>query len=305
VPRPSGKSHDTTKSPEFPGKGGTGYSESSQGEKAAPHQAKPSASGESQEGAISPELARLKNFFKQHYYFSDDDVIDLVLGVVAGNHIDSDPIWLHLISPPSGGKTELLYSVFDCEETYFLSDFTPAALISDYKDPPKEARKHQRPVANDEHQELESGSEGGCPDVAEAVSDEGEEEVKHYSLLPKLNGKVVITKAFSIIHDKPSETRSQILSILRDVFDGYASRALGNCAPNGYHARFNYLKGMTPDIEKSWSLNTLGERFLMYRIQIAHRRVHARRALLNARDKDKGAMAIRKELQRLVKEFMD
>jgi hypothetical protein len=86
---------------------------------------------------IPHALASLKRLFLRHYYFSDENVIDLVLGVVAGNHFDSDPIWLHLISPPSGGKTELLYSIFDCEQTYFLSDFTPAALISGYKDDPK------------------------------------------------------------------------------------------------------------------------------------------------------------------------
>jgi hypothetical protein len=80
---------------------------------------------------------------------------------------------------------------------------------------------------------------------------------------------------------------------------------LGNSRPKGYHSRFNYLTGMTPDIEKSWSLNTLGERFLMYRIQIYDRRDHARRALLNARDEAKGSMKIRKELQQAVKAFID
>src|SRR5262249_16261999 len=93
----------------------------------------------------------------------------------------------------------------------------------------------------------------------------------------------------------------QILSILRDVYDGYASRAIGNSAPKGFHSRFNYLTGMTPDIEKSWSLNTLGERFLLYRMRIANRRQHARRALLNARAEKKGAMRIGGELQKAVK----
>ncbi len=193
------------------------------------------------------------------------------MGVVAGNHFDSDSIWLHLISAPSGGKTELLYSVFDCDETYFLSDFTPNSLISGFRD--------------------EADGKGA--------------NATDYSLLPKLNGKVVITKDFSLIHDKPSETRAQILSILQDVYDGYASRALGNSEGKGYHSHFNYLTGMTPDIEKSWSLNTLGERFLMYRIKIESRRDHARQALLNARDKNKGSMAVRKEIQKAVKQFMD
>jgi hypothetical protein len=89
----------------------------------------------SQGEGISPALRTLKELFKKHYYFSDDEVIDLILGIVAGNDFDTDPIWLHLMSAPSGGKTELLYSIFSCDETYFLSDFTAASLISGYKDP--------------------------------------------------------------------------------------------------------------------------------------------------------------------------
>ncbi len=224
-------------------------------------------------GDIGAALRQLKKSFKEHFYYSDDCSIDLVLGVVAGNHFDSDPCWLHLISPPSGGKTELLNSVFECDETYFLSDFTANALISGYKDPP---RKSEDDEASDD-------------------------EPHDYSLLPMLDGKVVVTKDFSLIHDKPSETRAQILAILRDVYDGYASRALGNSAVKGFHARFNYLTGMTPDIEKSWTLNTLGERFLMYRLQIADRREHARRSLRNANR----TSAIRESLQEKVKAFID
>ncbi len=228
---------------------------------------------------IGAALEAVKSLFRRHLYFSDDNVIDLVLGIVAGNHFDSDPIWLHLISPPSGGKTELLYSIFDCPETYFLSDFTAASLISGYKDPPRD--------------ELSDDSTNQRADASAAAIDD-------YSLLPHLDGKVVVTKDFSLIHDKPSETRAQILSILRDVYDGYASRALGNSVPKGYHARFNYLTGMTPDIEKSWSLNTLGERFLMYRITIDDRREHAHRSLRNANN----SKQIRGEIQRAVKEFI-
>jgi hypothetical protein len=230
-------------------------------------------------GCICPKLIAIKKLFGDSYYFSDDNVIDLVLGVVAGNHLDSDPLWLHLISPPSGGKTELLNSVFSCDETFFLSDFTAASLISGYRDDGKDKTTED---------------DGG--DDQEDASDEDE-----YSLLPKLNGKTVVTKDFSIIHDKPSETRAQILAILRDVYDGYASRALGNSAPKGFHSRFNYLTGMTPDIEKSWSLNTLGERFLMYRIGIENRREHARRSLNNANK----TADIRGPLQAAVKEFID
>lgn len=220
--------------------------------------------------AVEKGLADLKNLYHQYYYFSDDSVIDLVLGVVAGNHLDSDPIWLHLISPPSGGKTELLFSIKNCPEVYFMSDLTAASLISGYKSPPKSTK-------------------------------EGETEAdKDHSKLPLLNGKVVVTKDFTVICDKPAESRSQILSMLRDVYDGYSSRLLGNMDSKGFHARFNYLTGMTPDIEKAWNLNTLGERFLMYRLSIKDRKEHARWSLLNANR----TSTIREEIQTAVQRFM-
>jgi hypothetical protein len=251
-------------------------------------------------------LDRLKDRFREHYYLSDPDVVDVVLGVVAGNHFDSDPVWLHLISPPSSGKTELLYSLFGCDEVYFLSDFTANALISGFRDEePRRPAPVKRPVsdaANEgepEEGESQAAEDGDDPEDAQAELS----PPKDYSLLPKLDGKVVVTKDFSVLHDKPAEARAQILSVLRDVYDGYASRALGNSDVKGYKARFNYLTGMTPDIEKSWSLNTLGERFLMYRIRIDDRRDHCRQALRNVL-KPEGLSGIRGELQAAVKDFL-
>jgi hypothetical protein len=267
-------------------------------------------------GCVCPRLAALKDLFRKHYYFSDDNVIDVVLGVVAGNHFDSDPVWLHLIGPPSSGKTELLYSVFLCPETFFLSDLTPAALISGYKDPPQEGKpkKKAEPKKARAKGKGKASKDGAAPEgekvedkapAAAAAAAEAAPEQEDYSLLPKLDGKVLVTKDFTVIHDKPAETRAQVLAILRDVYDGYASRGVGNGPPKGFFSRFNYLTGMTPDIERSWSLNTLGERFLMYRIRIADRHAHARRAILNAVGKGKGAAAARSEIQAAVKQFLE
>ncbi|HVK10163.1 MAG TPA: hypothetical protein VM597_15450 [Gemmataceae bacterium] len=73
---------------------------------------------------------RLKERFRAQYYLRDDDV----LGVVARNRFDTDPVGLHLISPPSSGKTEVLYALFGHPDVYFLSDLTANALISGCRD---------------------------------------------------------------------------------------------------------------------------------------------------------------------------
>jgi hypothetical protein len=78
-------------------------------------------------------------------------------------------------------------------------------------------------------------------------------------------------------------------------------RGVGSDDLKGYHSRFNYLSGMTPDIERCWSLNTLGERFLLYRIDVRDRRAHARRALDGAGAKQQ----VRAELREAVREFFE
>jgi len=230
---------------------------------------------------VGRALQRLKDEYQEHMYFApdEDNVIDLVLGVIAGNHFDSDPVWIHLISPPSGGKTELLRALHECDESYFLSDVSSKAFISGYKDD-----KHSRKKKSKEED-----------------SEPTEEVEEDYSLLPKLDGKTVVMKDFSLIHSKPSEQRAELFGVLRDAYDGFSSRAIGNMHTKEFHSRFNLLTGMTPDIEKYWSLNTLGERFLMYRIQIKDRRAHALKSL----DNSDSSKQFRETLQYKVKTFID
>ena len=148
------------------------------------------------------------------------------------------------------------------------------------------------------------GHGGDCKAAFKAAAELLEKvKSRDYSLLPQLNGKVVVIKDFTVIHSMPSEARNQVLSILRDAYDGFSSRALGNSEVKCYHSRFNMLTGMTPDIERSWSLSTLGERFLMWRIVVKDRREHLRRGLRNVMASE-GAAGIRKELQQAVKQFI-
>jgi hypothetical protein len=46
--------------------------------------------------------------FKRWLYLPDAAALLAVLGTVAANRMGGDPLWLLLIGPPGGGKTELL-----------------------------------------------------------------------------------------------------------------------------------------------------------------------------------------------------
>jgi hypothetical protein len=76
-----------------------------------------------------------------------------------------------------------------------------------------------------------------------------------------------------------------VLAQLRDAYDTFSSKKFGNSVETKVcHSRFNFLGGTTPDIEKLWSLNTLGERFLLCRMAIDDRTERSQRALDNVLD---------------------
>ena len=189
-------------------------------------------------------LAEAKAVYSKWLYLEDTSAVDLVLALAAGNLLPGDPLWLHIMGPPSSGKTELIMSLDGLEDTFLLSNLTPAALISGYRDP------------------------------------KGEDE--DHSLLPQLDGKLVLIKDFTVILSQGIDSRQEVFSILRDVYDGSACKAFGSSAPKRYDSRFNILAGVTNEIEREWKQNTLGERFLIYHLTVRDGLQHTLRAIGNA-----------------------
>jgi len=59
--------------------------------------------------------------------------LDLTLAVVVANRMDGDPVWLFLVAPPSGGKTEVINSLKDVPDVYPLSSLTPQTFASGFE----------------------------------------------------------------------------------------------------------------------------------------------------------------------------
>lgn len=60
----------------------------------------------------------------------NNEVIKVLAATIIGNKIDSDPLWLMLIAPSGGTKTELLRMLSLVEGVYPLSDLTPQTFLS-------------------------------------------------------------------------------------------------------------------------------------------------------------------------------
>ena len=93
-------------------------------------------------------------------------------------------------------------------------------------------------------------------------------QAKQGSLLGKLDGKIVTIKDFTTILEKNKDTRSEIFSQLREIYDGYFSKGTGNQdAPyQNVKARITIIAGATSVIDHVESReNLLGSRFVKIR----------------------------------------
>ena len=59
--------------------------------------------------------------------------IDVALAVVTANRMEGDPLWMFLVAPPSGGKTEVLRALDDVPDVYPLSSLTAQTFASGFE----------------------------------------------------------------------------------------------------------------------------------------------------------------------------
>lgn len=197
-----------------------------------------------EQSEVTPiKIEEARKVFQKYLYLPDPYIVDVVLAVVAGTKIlDTDPLWMFLKGPPGGGKTELLNAVYDHNLTVCVSTLTPAALISGFRDPDN-------------------------PDA-------------EFSLADQLDGKTLVIKDFTTLLSGHPAARDEIFGILRDMYDGRASKAFGT-GKKEFEGKFNILAGTTSAIDQVWHLSTLGARFLEYNLTI-DRKEQTRRAMAGA-----------------------
>jgi|CXWL01.1.fsa_nt_gi hypothetical protein len=187
-------------------------------------------------------LSQARQVFNKWLEDTDSDLLDVVFGAVMAHRLDGDPVWLFIVGAPGDGKTEMIRALQRDPTIFMLSSLKPAALISGFQ------------------------------------NDDGSDP----SLLPKLDGKVLIVKDFTTVLTMPNEARAEILGTLRDAYDGEAGKAFGNGEVRSYVSRFGLLAAVTPVIESYWGVSQqLGERFLRLRLKSRGRVSKVGRALTN------------------------
>lgn len=187
--------------------------------------------------AISHE--DMEKVFHKWLLIKDPGVLKLLAAIVMANKLKIDPVWVFLVAPSGGGKTEMIQAMRMLPEIFILSNLTPQTFIS------------------------------GMAGVGK-------------SLLFKLNDKIVAFKDFTTILAMRSESQSEILSQLREIYDGYFRKEFGTGTGQVWEGKLGFVAGVTSVVDKYNAVHkSLGERFLQYRIQQPDRKEVAGRIRQN------------------------
>lgn len=74
-------------------------------------------------------LEDLKGIYDEFLYIDDPDMLDVVFAVRLAIHLPGDPLWLFVIAPPGGSKTEILRALKG-DDVYTVSTITSHTLVS-------------------------------------------------------------------------------------------------------------------------------------------------------------------------------
>ncbi|MBA7578304.1 hypothetical protein ES708_20166 [subsurface metagenome] len=122
------------------------------------------------------------------------------------------------------------------------------------------------------------------------------------SLLPKLNGKVIVIKEFTTILQKRRESRAEILFQFREIYDGRLTCSFGTGDTVDWKGKVGVLLAVTPAIDNQLAfMQALGERFLYYRIENENDSDIAELALANAL----GESGNRNKMKKAVHSFLN
>ncbi len=156
-----------------------------------------------------------------------------MLGTVAANRLDGDPVWILLVGPPGGGKSELL---------------TPSPGSRTFTPPPRSPRRRSSPA----HRSASTASDakGG---LLRTIGDFGIIALQGLRLRPL---------------DEPGRPRA-VLAALREVYDGAWTRHVGTDGGRTLHwaGKVGLVGGCTPTIDRHHAvMGAMGERFALFRL---------------------------------------
>jgi hypothetical protein len=208
-----------------------------------------------------------RHVFQKWLHLPDTGSLDAVLATVMANRLDGDPVWLLLVGPPGGGKSEILNAVSPLEDAYPAGTLTEASLLSGT---PK--------------RETMNGAKGG---LLRNIGDYG----------------IIVAKDFGSVLSMNRDARATLLAALREVYDGAWTRHIGSDGGRTLHwtGKVGLVGACTPTIDRHHAvMGAMGERFILYRLPEVDANMQGREALAHAGKERQ----MRKELAAATAQFL-
>lgn len=187
--------------------------------------------------------------FRRWLHMDDADSLLATLGTIAANRLEGDPVWLLLVGPPGGGKSEILNALSGLPYTRTAGTLTEASLLS------------------------------GTPKKDTAATARG-------GLLMEIGEfGIIVAKDFGSILSMNRDAQGSTLAALREIYDGKWTRLVGTDGGRALHweGKVGFVGGVTPTIDRHHAvMGAMGERFMLFRLPTVDADIQARRALSHA-----------------------
>lgn len=180
-----------------------------------------------QESVDPIPVEELHKTFHKWLHLQNCDLLDVTMGCLWTVFLPGSPLWMFIVAPPSGSKSETLMPASAWYRCHAISNVTSRGLISGYQlaggeDPSLFATLNDRPSA------------------------------------------IIIKDMTPVLTGNPVE-REEIFGILRDAYDGSVQKVFGNGVRRVYEKlKFGVIAGVTPAVDAFDSV-AMGERFLKFR----------------------------------------
>jgi hypothetical protein len=188
--------------------------------------------------------------FSKWLHIDDDAPIIATAAAVIANLVEGDPVWLLLVGPPSGGKTEILMALAKLPYIVPAATITEAALLS----------------GTSKRERAKDATGGLLCQVGEFG--------------------VLLAKDFTSVLSQNRDTAKQAMAAMREVYDGHWDRPVGTDGGKVLHWRgkCGFIGGVTPSYDSYQSIvNALGDRFLLLRLPEVNAKAQSRAARISAR----------------------
>lgn len=180
------------------------------------------------------QLDWLVGEFRPHLHLPDLGPLYLLMGAVASNMLEGEPVWLMLVGPQGCGKTELLNSLLGLDHTIECADISnPSAFLS-----ATTKKERSREATGGILRQV--GAHGGA-----------------------------IINDFTSLLSKEKKVLDAILAVFREIYQGRWTRHVG--AEGGrelvWHGKVAFMAGVTSVIDQYHAISaTMGERWVYCRM---------------------------------------